>query len=58
MCPYKGLPGVLDGGCLLSVIGSSGIDQGRVGGLGTYHRVGLGVRSIFVYNMSILAASC
>ena len=24
-----------DGGCLLLVIGSSGVDQGRVGGLGT-----------------------
>ena len=35
MCPYRGLPGVLDGGCLLLVIGSSGFNQGGVGGPGT-----------------------
>ena len=27
MSIYKGLPGVVDGGCLLLVIGGSGIDQ-------------------------------
>ena len=32
---YRGLPGVVDGGCLLLVIGASGIDQGGVGGPGT-----------------------
>ena len=35
ICPYKGLPGVVDGGCLLLVIGGSGIDQGGVAGPGT-----------------------
>ena len=30
-----GLPGVVDGGCLLLVIGGSGVDQGGVGGPGT-----------------------
>ena len=35
ICLYRGLPGVVDGGCLLLVIGGSGIDQGGVGGLGT-----------------------
>ena len=30
-----GLPGVVDGGCLLLVIGGSCIDQGGVGGPGT-----------------------
>ena len=35
ICPYRGLPGVVDGVCLLLVIGSSGVDQGGVGGLGT-----------------------
>ena len=35
MCRYRGLPGVLDGGCLHLVIGGSGIDQGEVGGPGT-----------------------
>ena len=30
-----GLAGVVDGGCLLQVIGSSCIDQGGVGGPGT-----------------------
>ena len=29
---YKGLPGVVDGGCLLLVIGGFGVDQGEVGG--------------------------
>ena len=33
LCPYRGLPGVVDGGCLTLVIGGSGIDQ--VGGPGT-----------------------
>ena len=32
---YRGLPGVVDGVCLLLVIGGSGIDQGDVGGPGT-----------------------
>ena len=31
----RGLLGVMDGGCLLLVIGRSGVDQGGVGGLGT-----------------------
>ena len=35
ICPYRGLPGVVDGGCLLLVIGGSGVDQGGVGGPGT-----------------------
>ena len=35
ICPLLWLPGVGDGGCLLLVIGSSGFDQGGVGGLGT-----------------------
>ena len=35
ICPYRWLPGVADGGCLLLVIGSYGVDQGGVGGLGT-----------------------
>ena len=35
MCPYRGLPGVLDGGCLLLGIGGSGVDQVGVGDLGT-----------------------
>ena len=29
------LPGVVDGGCLLLVIGVPGVDQGGVGGPGT-----------------------
>ena len=33
--PHKGLPGVVDGGCLLLVIGASGVVQGGVGGPGT-----------------------
>ena len=32
ICLYRGLPGVGDGGCLLLVIGGSGVDQGGVGG--------------------------
>ena len=35
ICQYRGLPGVVDGGCLLLVIGGSGVDQGGVGGPGT-----------------------
>ena len=35
MCPNRGLPWVVDGGCLLLVIGGSGVDQGGVGGPGT-----------------------
>ena len=35
ICLYRGLLGVVDGGCLLLVIGGSGIDQGGVGGPGT-----------------------
>ena len=35
ICLYRGLPGVVDGGCLLLVIGGSGVDQGGVGGPGT-----------------------
>ena len=35
MCPLLGLFGVGDGGCLLLVIGGSGVDQGGVGGPGT-----------------------
>ena len=35
ICPYRGLPWVVDGGCLLLVIGGSGVDQGGVGGPGT-----------------------
>ena len=31
---FRGLPGVVDGGCLLLVIGSSGVDQGGVKGPG------------------------
>ena len=31
----RGLPWVGDGGCLLLVIGGSGVDQGGVGGPGT-----------------------
>ena len=31
---YRGLPGVVDGGCLLLVIGASGVLQGGVGGPG------------------------
>ena len=31
MCPLLGLFGVGDGGCLLLVIGGSGVDQGGVG---------------------------
>ena len=34
-CQYRGLPGVVDGGFLLLVIGSSDVDQGGVGGPGT-----------------------
>ena len=30
---FRRLPEVVDGGCLLFVIGGSGIDQGGVGGL-------------------------
>ena len=30
-----GLPGVVNGGCLLLVIGASGVDQGGVRGPGT-----------------------
>ena len=32
---FRGLPGVVDGGCLLPEIGGSGVDQGGVGGPGT-----------------------
>ena len=32
---FRGLPGVGDGGCLLLVIGGSGVDQGGVGGPGS-----------------------
>ena len=35
ICLYRGLPGVVNGDCLLLVIGGSGIDQGGVGGPGT-----------------------
>ena len=35
ICLYRELPGVVDGGCLLLVIGGSGIDQGGVAGPGT-----------------------
>ena len=35
ICLFRGLPGVVDGGWLPLVIGSSGIDQGGVGGPGT-----------------------
>ena len=35
ICLYRGLPGVVDGGCLPLVIGGSGVDQGGVGGLRT-----------------------
>ena len=35
ICPHKGLPGVVDGGCLLLVIGASGVVQGGVEGPGT-----------------------
>ena len=35
ICPYRELPGVVDGGCLLLVIAGSGVDQGEVGGSGT-----------------------
>ena len=31
----RGLPGVVDGGCLLLVIGVSGVNQGGLGGPGT-----------------------
>ena len=34
-CQNRGLPGVVDGVCLLLVIGGSRVDQGGVGGLGT-----------------------
>ena len=50
---YRGIPGVVDGGCLLLVIGGSGVDQGGVGGPGTPPQVGLGLRIIFMYNMSM-----
>ena len=33
--PLLGFSGVLNGGCLLPVIGGSGVDQGGVGGPGT-----------------------
>ena len=35
ICPYRGLHWVVDGGCLLLVIGASGVVQGGVGGPGT-----------------------
>ena len=35
ICPHKGLPGLVEGGCLLLVIGASGVVQGGVGGPGT-----------------------
>ena len=35
ICLYRGLPGVVDGGCPLLVIGGSGVDQGGVGGPGS-----------------------
>ena len=34
MSIYKGLPGVVDGGCLILVISASGVVQGGVGGPG------------------------
>ena len=33
--PYRGVPGAVDGGCLLLVIDCSSVDQGGVGGPGT-----------------------
>ena len=47
----------MDGGYLLLVIGGSGVDQGGVGDPGTPQSGGLGLRIIFMYNMSILGAS-
>ena len=35
ICPHRGLLWVVDGSCLLLVIGGSGVDQGEVGGPGT-----------------------
>ena len=35
ICLFRGLPGVVDGGCLLLEIGGSGVNQGGVGGPGT-----------------------
>ena len=35
ICLKRGLPGVVDGDCLLLVIGGSGVDQDGVAGLGT-----------------------
>ena len=35
ICLDRGLPGVVDGGCLLLVIGGSCVDQGGAGGPGT-----------------------
>ena len=35
ICLYRGLPGVVDDGCPLLVIGGSSVDQGGVGGPGT-----------------------
>ena len=43
----------MDGGCLLLVIGSSGVDQGGVGGPGTPPSG----QAHFYYNMSLLGAS-
>ena len=34
-CQNRGLPGVVDGGCLILVIGGSSVDQGGFGGPGT-----------------------
>ena len=33
ICLHRGLPGVVDGDCLLLMIGSFCVDQGGVGGL-------------------------
>ena len=35
ICLYRWLSGVVDGGCLLLVIGGFGVDQGGVRGTGT-----------------------
>ena len=35
ICPYRWLPGVGDGGCLLLVIAGFGVDQGGDGSPGT-----------------------
>ena len=44
----------MDGGYLLLVIGGSSVDEGEVGCLGTpHHQVRLGLRIIFMFNMSI-----